>query len=363
MLKWKRAGALFLTAAMFLSMAPMPAKGDDSVSVRELETKTTGTTGSISVKEVEFDFEEWEENNLKIEFYTKVRYKNPAVSVTDETGKAYDAEITEKDWDELELWVDGLSSDHTYTIIISGIKPRKADSYGTLTIEAAMEQKVEKLKLYETEFKATSTGMEQGIDVEEVEFEWNKGKGDSISVDFLTYVSYKNTSVTLTDETGKKYAVEKKDWDTDDLEVTVDELKEGHTYKLVIQGIKPRGTKTFGTLTIEAEVKSQETTETPDSTTATSARIKKAEYDRMDEELELKFSQKVAFTDKVTVTVTDASGKKQTLRVLETEKDEITVRTSGIKLAKTFEITIKGVKTAKETTYGTLTMKITPELD
>ena len=175
---WKLMEVLMLTTSITVC-------GKESVSIRELETQTTGTAEEIIVRKVEFDFDQDEDENIKIEFDTKVRYKNPTVTITDDAGVQYDNEIVERDWDDLELWVDGLSKDGIYTIEISGIKQRNAKDFGTLKIEAQTERQIEEQKFYEDEITVKSSGMDRNIYKEDIEVEWTSNGKNIIDIDFI----------------------------------------------------------------------------------------------------------------------------------------------------------------------------------
>lgn len=352
---WKLMELLMLTTAVTVC-------GKESVSIRELETQTTGTAEEILVRKVEFDFDEDEDENVKIEFDTKVRYKNPTVTITDNTGVQYDTEIVERDWDDMELWVDGLSKDGIYTIEINGIKERNAKNFGTLKIEAQTERQIDEQKFYEDEITVTSSGMDRNIYIEDIEVEWTSNGKNIIDIDFITKVSYEKPTVTIKHgkDTQKATIRER---DQDDIELIATDLKPGETYTITIDGIKPSKTKQTGTLTIQLQLREEITDTKTDPSSTTVARLKEAEYDREDEELELKFVQKIICSKDCSVIVTDRFGKEQELYILEIEKDEIKVDTSEIELGSSFEYKISGIKTTKETSYGTLSGKIVPDRD
>lgn len=361
---WKLIGFAVITTTIVASSNLFLVSGEDSISIKDLETKTTGTQEEILVRKVEFDFDESEEENVKIEFNTKVRYKNPTVTIKDDTGAVYEAEILEKDWDDLELFVEGLSQNNTYTIEIQGIKKRNAEKFGTLKIEAQTQKQIKEQKFYENDFTATSSGMEKSISIEEIEVEWNQNGKSFISIDFMTKVAYEKPTITIkqVNKTSDTVVIEEKD--QDDLELITSALKAGETYTIIIDGIKPKQTKQAGTLTIEMTIKEEDSSDAKtDSSATTKARLKEAEYDREDEELELKFDKKIVTAKDCSVVITDRFGKQHKLSILEIEEDEMKLDASEIELGTSFKYTISGVKTTKETSYGTLTGKIALELD
>lgn len=354
----KKAGTIVLAAMMVFGICPGSIKADEKLKVQEFEATTVGTESEISVKEVEFDFEE--EENLSIDFITKVSYKNTSVTVKDETGTNYTAKISEKDWDDMDLKVQNLSKNHTYTISINGIKPRKASAYGTLTIKVQIKENInddESLTVQDLEVTTTKTKNE--ISIKEIEFDIEDSY-DNLSIDFDTKVKYKKgVSVTVKDETGTNYSAKIVEKDQDDMDIYIKNLSKNHRYTIVIDGIKQKNASAYGVLTIKASLKES----VLEGTNTTAVQIKEAEYDREDKELDIKFKNKVVCSKDITVTLTNTSGKQIAADILEIDGDEIKVDTTGIKLPKTIEIKIEGIRTTKETIFGDLTANIIPELD
>ena len=72
---------------------------------------------ALKVKKAKFDYKDKE---LDIEFNSKVTYKKTTVTVSDGK-KTYKAYITERDNDELEIRVIGLTKGKTYNYTLTGI--------------------------------------------------------------------------------------------------------------------------------------------------------------------------------------------------------------------------------------------------
>ena len=78
--------------------------------------------------------------------------------------------------------------------------------------------------------------------IEDIE---HKGKG-RVEVDFYGKVKYNNCKVTVKDNYGKKYTVNKIRKDDDDISFTIKNFKPGRVYSVTVKGVKLRGTKNFG---------------------------------------------------------------------------------------------------------------------
>lgn len=74
---------------------------------------------SNMIRETDYDADDRE---LDIEFAAKVSFDPGCeVTVTDAAGKQYGCTIIEKDWDGIEVRVDGLTRGETYTVSVSGV--------------------------------------------------------------------------------------------------------------------------------------------------------------------------------------------------------------------------------------------------
>ena len=108
----------------------------------------------------------YEENGeVDVDFRTRVQYRNPKITVKDNTGKAYTAKITDRDSDELEFVIRGFTPGRKYTYRITGIRAAGEKTFGavsgTVTIPAkTAAPKIRKVcydaKDREVEFSLTS---------------------------------------------------------------------------------------------------------------------------------------------------------------------------------------------------------------
>ena len=82
-------------------------------------------------KEIDYDAED---RDLEVDLVKRVQYRNLKVTIKDSAGNTVRCRIQEKDSREIELSIPGgLKTGRTYTLTISGIRPRGTGSYGTIT--------------------------------------------------------------------------------------------------------------------------------------------------------------------------------------------------------------------------------------
>lgn len=191
-------------------------------------TTATKTTSNISVKSVEYDYDE-KDDSIEIDFSTRINLNSSAkASVKDDSGKTYKTFIEESDENEIDLDVASLKADKSYTVTISGIKNETESEYGTLTVTFSIPK--------------ASTNL-----VEEVEFD---NEDNEVSFDFSKKVKYNNPKVTITSEDGSKtYKASIIEKENDELSVRVNGLKEGNTYNYSITGITEKSSGNSKTLT------------------------------------------------------------------------------------------------------------------
>ncbi|MBP3737125.1 MAG: hypothetical protein J6I56_08910 [Lachnospiraceae bacterium] len=156
---------------------------------------------------------------VDVDFRTRVQYRNPKITVKDNTGKSYTAIITEKDSDDLEFTIRRFAPGRRYTYKITGIRALGDKSFGsvtgTISIPAAAAPKIKRVK-----FDARD---------KEVEFS------------LTSKVRWSKPVVKISD--GKKsYSVRITERDDDELEVRVNGLKKGKKYQYTITGATGKST-------------------------------------------------------------------------------------------------------------------------
>ena len=61
---------------------------------------------------------------MTVNFKTRVKWKNPTVSVKDEEGNSYSARVGDTDSSMCEIHVSGLAGGMRYTFVLGGISPK-----------------------------------------------------------------------------------------------------------------------------------------------------------------------------------------------------------------------------------------------
>lgn len=81
---------------------------------------------------VEIDYADYEDGMVYVYFVTRVKWKNPTVSIRDEEGNSYAAYVEETDKDSCTISVSGLEGGKTYTFVLGGLTPREGGSATTV---------------------------------------------------------------------------------------------------------------------------------------------------------------------------------------------------------------------------------------
>lgn len=195
----------------------------------------------------------------------------------------------------------------------------------------------------------------------DLEEEEDDDQDENVKIKFSTRVSWKKSAkVKVTDEKGTSLNASIEDKDSDDCELSVDKLEEGHTYTVNLSGIGVRKSGKYGTFKITFEIPAPNTE--ADSGKPANIRIKKAEYDIEDGELELKFASKVTFSKKAEVTITDKKGKKIDAEITDYDSDECTIEADLVP-GETYYFTIDGICKKGQKTYCQLSGSFVAEED
>lgn len=88
------------------------------------EEDTTSEQDNKSGEKIKIDYVDYEDGVVMVYFKTKVKWKNPTVSVKDEDGNTYSAKVSDTDSESCELEVTGLSQGKEYTFVLGGISPK-----------------------------------------------------------------------------------------------------------------------------------------------------------------------------------------------------------------------------------------------
>lgn len=92
------------------------------------ETTTQASTEdkqeTVTAGKIRIDNADYENGVVTVSFATRVKWKNPTVSVKDEGGTSYSAMIDGTDSSSCEIYVSGLEGETTYSFVIGGISPK-----------------------------------------------------------------------------------------------------------------------------------------------------------------------------------------------------------------------------------------------
>lgn len=225
-------------------------------------------------------------------------------------------------------------------------------------------------------FTAATSGTEKKIKVKTVKYDLDLNEDmdndddddddydeedGNVELKFSTKLKWsRKASVKVTDEKAAVLVSEIADRDSDDCELYIEDMKEGHTYTVVITGVKAKKAKTYGTLTITFQIPAPNTANNTGK--VSNIKVKEAEYDEEDGELELKFSKKVQFSDNAEITITDEQGKKIEAEIVDTDSDECTIE-AELEADGTYYFVINGIKEKKASSFGQLSGSFVVEDD
>ena len=183
-----------------------------------------GMSASAAVKIKSTKYKD--KGQVEVNFTTKVRYKNAKLTVKDAKGKKVAAVFTEKDDDDLTFRIRKVKEGSVYSFTVSGIRKLSEKKFGTLKGKIRIPSSKGKVRVKKTEYDTED---------QQVEFE------------FAGIVKWNRPIVSITDGYWE-YAVKIDDKSTDDLEVSVRQLKKGRKYNYRISGICYKNGSAFMTV-------------------------------------------------------------------------------------------------------------------
>lgn len=229
----KSAAALALGLSLSL-FAGLPAFAS-TVEQRNVSSTTTGTTKNIKIKEVSVDLydDDYDWKNVEVEFTYDVRWQRDAsVSVKDENGTAYSADLVDWDEDDCDIYVENLTDGHTYTFTISGIRRTNTSTYGSVSFSVEVPK------------ESNTVSSDVSVAVKEAEYDWDDRE---LSIEFRRDVVFKkDATITVTDSSGNTYSARFLEKDDDECEIRVTGLEYGETYNYTITGIRNASGDTYG---------------------------------------------------------------------------------------------------------------------
>ena len=182
--------------------------------------------------------------------------------------------------------------------------------------------------------------------VKKTEYEGN----GVVDVDFTRKVSYKSAKVVVKDSGGKKMIVKIIEKDDDDISFRVIGIRAGVKYRYTISGVRAGKSGSFG--------KVSGSFRTPAARASSGVSVKKLEYDREDREIEIDFSTRVQYKN-LKVTVMDSVGKKMTVKRVDRDDDDLSIRVSGIKPGQRYTIQLSGVSVKGRNSHKTVSVTFT----
>ncbi len=104
---------------------------DNPSEVKETEGEEEGSNTGTA-KKARIDYVDFEDGHLEVVFKEKVKWKNPSVSVQDETGQSYSAMIEDTDSESCEIIVHGLPGGLECSFILGGVAAREGGTFGSI---------------------------------------------------------------------------------------------------------------------------------------------------------------------------------------------------------------------------------------
>lgn len=190
----------------------------------------------------------------------------------------------------------------------------------------------------------SSTQNTTKIAVKSVNYDYDDSD-DDIEIDFSTRIKLKSSAkATVKDSSGKTYSSYIEDRDSNEIDLDVANLKANKKYTVTITGIKKSTASKYGTLTIQFSIPK-----------ASTALVKDVDYDADDREVNFEFRNNVSYKNAKVVITNTSSTKTYTTRITEKDRDELSVRVSGLTRGSSYKYTITGVTNNSTKSSKTLT--------
>lgn len=108
------------------SQVPTQAPQNQPTAATEATTavETTSEAEVVTTENIKVDYVDYDNGVVMVYFKTKVKWKNPTVSVKDGDGTTYSAKVGDTDSYSCEIHVTGLQGGMEYTFTLGGISPK-----------------------------------------------------------------------------------------------------------------------------------------------------------------------------------------------------------------------------------------------
>ncbi|WP_290773521.1 hypothetical protein [Anaerofustis sp.] len=180
---------------------------------------------------------------------------------------------------------------------------------------------------------------------------------NKIDVNFKKKVIWDNNiSITVTDANGNSYNARITDKDDDDMEFYVDNIKDGQSYTVTIQGIKAYNENAFSSLKINFETKKQE------KSVKSNLKVKDVDFDREDREVSFDFDKLIKAKSNAYIVIKDSNGNTYSDKnsYLICDEDDIELfLDKNLTQGKKYTYSIYGVTQSGSNSYKTITGSFT----
>lgn len=112
------------TTAEATGQVPAQTPATQPATSAETTAVPPTTEDVVTTQKIKIDYVDYENGLIMVHFITKVKWKNPTVSVKDGDGTTYSSKIGDTDSDYCEINVSGLEGGVEYTFVLGGISPK-----------------------------------------------------------------------------------------------------------------------------------------------------------------------------------------------------------------------------------------------
>lgn len=293
------------------------------LSISILPAKAATTQEEVSIQDINYV-----KGKIEIEFSDFVDFKPDfSIVIKDENNNSYTPVHYIKGDSDLDIYVNNLPEKQKITVTVIGVKYFDEIEYTTATGSFKLDN--------------------HDILIEKIV---SDGKG-IVDVTFKSKVKWRKSKVQVVDQNKKEYNATLKGKDSKECTISVMDIKEDMTYTFVISGIRTKGSKEYTSVTGTFVIAKTQTN--PGTINTSSVKIEEIEFDLDDGELEIEFRGKVSW-ENPTVVITDKNGKVYASELTDYDKEECSISIEDLDEDETYFYKITGIKSSKESQYGTI---------
>jgi hypothetical protein len=97
---------------------------EEPAATSATEEKTTSEQVVVNKGKIKIDYVDYDSGAVMVYFKTRVKWKNPTVSIKDSDGITYASKVVDTDSNSCEIEVKGLDGGKEYTFILGGVSPK-----------------------------------------------------------------------------------------------------------------------------------------------------------------------------------------------------------------------------------------------